>query len=135
MHVSPRFVSALKFTDKGGYPYLLAAPLRYHSDLFHGAILVPKGFRTDLATIPWCIQPLFGFMKVGRYDRAAVIHDYLYATQWLPRSFCDRILREAMQTDRVPFLTCWAIWAGVRLGGWLAWHADGRYVAHFRRLH
>lgn len=113
---------------------MLLAPLLYRSGIFPGQICVPTHFKTDLASIPWLVQPIFGFLRVGRYDRAAVVHDWLYATQWLPRALCDRILREAMQTDGVGFWTRWAIWAGVRVGGSFAWRKDSRQVRFFRRL-
>jgi hypothetical protein len=128
------FLTTLKFEDDGGYPFTLLATLEYYSSLLGTVIRVPAGFQTDLASIPWFAQPLVGFMRVGRFDRAAVIHDWLYATQWLPRGLCDRILRKAMEADRVSWLVRWQIWAGVRVGGWWAWYNDGKHVQHFRNL-
>lgn len=40
-----------------------------------GAITVPEGFRTDLASVPRLLHPLFP--PDGEYAEAAVIHDYL----------------------------------------------------------
>ena len=125
------FASALRFTDAGGYPFLLSTPLGYRSDLL-GYIHVPKGFQTDLASIPWCVQPLFHFLRVGRYDRAAVIHDWLYATQRHPRHICDQVLLEAMLADGVSALVAYQIWAGVRIGGWVAWRLDHKHIQRFR---
>ncbi|GLQ20512.1 DUF1353 domain-containing protein [Algimonas porphyrae] len=42
------------------------------------AILVPKNFKTDLATIPRLIDDWFGLNPSGRLAKAAVLHDYLY---------------------------------------------------------
>lgn len=127
-------MSALTLKDRGGYPFTLTTALRYHCRLLNSAITIPKGFRTDLATIPWFAQPLVGFMRIGRFDRAAVVHDWLYAVQWLPRHVCDAVLYEAMRADHVSWMVAGQIWVGVRIGGWWAWYHDGKHVKHFRNL-
>lgn len=126
-----RFLRVLRFKDTGGYPYTLISPLLYRSARL-GLVHIPTGFKTDLASIPWFVQPLFGFARVGRFDRAAVVHDYLYATQWLPRSRCDAVLLEAMLADQVSPFVAYQIWLGVRVGGWWAWRNDHKFVGHFR---
>ncbi len=54
-------------------------------------ITVPKGFKTDLASVP-----RFGWIFVAPFDiaRAGVVHDYLY--------YCIRQYRAAMQKDGTP---------------------------------
>jgi len=82
-------------------------------------IEVPVGFITDLASVPrvfWSILPPF-----GRYDGAAIVHDYLYSIQIFTRSRSDAILLEAMKSEGVGWLTRWTIYLGVRVGGWVAW--------------
>ena len=56
-------------------PYELLRPLRYYSKILGEVIEAPQGYRTDFASVPrmfWRLIPPF-----GRYQRAAVIHDYL----------------------------------------------------------
>lgn len=142
MDVSPRWIlttpnsppshfqSALDFEDRGGYPFKLTRPLVYYSANLRRLLRVRAGFLTDLASIPWLVQPLLP--RVGRWDRAAVIHDALYATQRYSRYRCDAILREAMTADGVGWTARWAIWLGVRVGGWWAWHCDGRKLTATR---
>lgn len=105
---------------------MLTAPLRYQSARLGYTIIVPPGFSTDLASIPWLVQPLLP--RVGRWDRAAVVHDRLYdgsmRTHWRPRSLCDAVFREAMAVDGVTWLPRYLIWAGVRLFGFYAWYKD-----------
>jgi hypothetical protein len=82
-------------------------------------IIVPCGFVTDLASVPrvfWNILPPF-----GKYDGAAIIHDFIYSKQIYTRSQCDDILLEAMKSEGVNWLTRYTIYWGVRAGGWLAW--------------
>lgn len=122
------FHSKLRFEDDGGFPLTLIEPLVYVSALLGGTIVVPAGFKTDLASIPrplWAILP-----PIGKYDAAAVIHDALY--QWgslepqraghvVDRAQADAVLREAMTACRVRRTQRWAIYAGVRLGGAFTW--------------
>lgn len=95
-------------------------------------VVVPEGFITDFASIPrglWNLLP-----PTGIYGKAAVIHDFLYqerTVNWLKdgyilgrnvdRGEADRILRDAMEVLGVGRFTRWAVYAGVRAGGWAAW--------------
>lgn len=48
-------------------------------------IVVPVGFETDFASIPWGVRNTFP--PLGRHARAAIIHDFLYRVQGdLPRT-------------------------------------------------
>ncbi|MFG1422518.1 DUF1353 domain-containing protein [Roseixanthobacter liquoris] len=101
-------------------------------------ITVPKGFVTDLASIPrwaWIILP-----PDGPWVKAAIIHDFLYATEgtgpWkghasgnsraapYTRAEADGILREAMENRGVDPVRRAIIWAAVRVGGAGGWKAD-----------
>jgi hypothetical protein len=62
-------------------------------------IVVPKGFITDFASIPfifWSILP-----PDGEYTQAAVLHDYCCSHGWL-KSTADFIFYEAMGVLGVP---------------------------------
>lgn len=115
----PHFATRLLLDDSGGFPMALAAPLVYVSDLL-GTLVVPAGFGTDLASIPqvlWSVLP-----KVGKWDLAAVVHDYLYQTGGCTRTQADAVLREAMIVSGVAGRRRFEIYWGVRLGGWVAWN-------------
>lgn len=99
-------------------------------------VVVPIGFVTDFASIPrilWNLLPPTG----GTYGKAAVIHDYMYRfpthapgkPAWT-RTDCDLTLRHGMDALGVNRLTRWAIYTGVRLGGWVPW---GKYRAEEQR--
>lgn len=120
--------SDLHFTDHGGFPFTLTRKLvfashvlaRQFSNIIGRLITVPAGFKTDLASIPkilWNILP-----PVGRYDAAAVVHDYLYQHNGVTRAEADAVLREAMEVLGVRWSQRWAIYAGVRVGGWKTWN-------------
>lgn len=105
-------------------------------------IVVPAGFVTDYASIPralgWLIPPR------GKYNRPAIVHDWLY--QHAPvdsvrmgaadeqsqanraesdfrctQSRADAIMREACENVDNRLTQRWAIYLGLRAGGWVAW--------------
>ena len=121
------FLTPLRFEDDGGLPFTLTEPLRYQSDVLGDEVCVPVGFRTDLASIPrglWNVLP-----KVGKWDKAAVVHDALYFYGRIPiqgravtKAEADAVLREAMTLDGVGWWARFVIYSGVRLGGFVAWN-------------
>ena len=79
-------------------------------------ITVPAGFICNGASVPAVFT--FVLPKAGaRYDRAACLHDFLYATRMFDRKKCDEIFYEAMKFDKVAKWKAWAIFAGVRVFG------------------
>ena len=100
------------------------------SDLYYPlgdgrAVLVRKGFETDLASIPqalWNIYPPFD----PEYRAAAILHDGLYASELLPRNECDWLLLEAMQAQGNSWWTRNVFYSTVRCFGGFVWdkHTD-----------
>ncbi len=118
---TPMFYSKLVFEDDYGFPFTLIQSLTYVSAVFGGTIVVPQGFQTDLASIPQILENILP--RVGRYDKAAVVHDFLYQTAYknVSRWEADYILNEAMRVCGVEHWKRWAIYYGVRMGGWCVW--------------
>jgi hypothetical protein len=121
----------------------LHSPLAYTPSDAADVITAPAGFVTDLASMPrwaWMLLP-----PDGPWVKAAVIHDFLYATagtgawkshgpsisraQPYTRAEADWILRDAMQNRGVDALRRSIIWAAVRAGGAPGWGLDGRRPA------
>jgi hypothetical protein len=86
-------------------------------------IIVPEGFVTDFASVPW------GFWNLepplGEAGRAAVVHDYLYETKGLDgrysRAESDGVFRDALGELGVALWKRNLLWAAVRLGGRSGW--------------
>lgn len=59
----------------------LMEPLEYHIGTENSAevIVVPSGFETDFASIPFGMRNLFP--PLGLHARAAIVHDFLYMTK------------------------------------------------------
>jgi len=97
--------------------FMLTKSFWYDSRI--GWIEVPRGFRTDGASIPrifWNILSPF-----GQYFPAALVHDFLYskASGWhIDRALADQIFLDAMEDIGVSWLTRHTIHRAVRLGGW-----------------
>ena len=103
--------------------YYLTNKLEWHPDNdVSTAITVPKGFVTDLASVPrvfWSFLP-----PAARYSYPAIIHDFLYWFQPYERSTADHILKEAMEEMRVPSTQIFAIYNAVSLAGGVAWASN-----------
>jgi uncharacterized protein DUF1353 len=121
------FLTELDLRDNlDGRRMQLLTPLRYQCDLLDRVIEVPAGFTTDFCSVPrilWNILP-----PHGRYSWGAVVHDYLYQTGGVTRAQADGVLFEAMtrKVTPVPWYQRYAIYYGLRLGGWKVWNGYRR---------
>lgn len=116
----PRFVSRLILDDTGGLPFTLDAPLVYASDVLGTTITVPARFVTDLASIPRAMWRVFP--PVGKYDAAAVLHDWLYRAGGVTRAQADAVFDEAMGVLNVGQVARWLMYRAVRAGGEEKWN-------------
>lgn len=103
------------------------APLVWDDPIF-GRIIVPAGFRTDLASYPAVLRGLPCFNVNGRSRRPAAVHDFLYAAQRkdgrASRLRADQFLRASLMAEGGGAICAWATYQGVHLfGGW-AWGGD-----------
>lgn len=120
-----RFISGLDIynSDVCENLWILGSPLVYESDLLKATVTVPKGFVTDLASVPR--MPFLYFYWGGRAHREAVIHDYLYRTDSVPLATfrqANGVLLEAMASRGKSFSLRWTMWAGVWIGGYFQYH-------------
>lgn len=115
--VPPRFLTPLRAEKVQVGLWRLVEPLVFE---YEGSrVTVPAGFLTDFASVP---RVPFVYLLVGdTAHEAAVIHDYLYREDGVPRSVADRILRLAMEATGEPAWRRWAMWAAVRVFGGPAW--------------
>lgn len=101
--------------DMDSGQWILTAALIYQSDVAKCTIIVPRGFQSDLASVPRL--PVIYTLTGGVATAAAVVHDYLYSSQMVSRKTADAVLREASEVIGVNWFQRWLMWAGVRLGG------------------
>lgn len=83
----------------------LTAPIEYRVGSADSGqiIVVPAGFKTDFASIPWGFRNLFP--PLGKYSRAAVVHDFLYRVRGdAPEASVELYLREELTREQADAL-------------------------------
>jgi hypothetical protein len=113
-----RFLTPLR-AEKNGGKWTVLQPLIYDSDVAVKVFVVPEGFETDFASVPRI--PLAFLLTGDSAHEAAVVHDYLYQEKSVSREMADAVFEEAAKVSGEPGWKSWLMWAGVRLGGWVAW--------------
>lgn len=78
-------------------------------------ITIPKGFITDFASTPRILYPIIP--PIGIYNKACIIHDYLYQEKIFSRKICDSCFLQAMKVLGVPKWKRNLMFATVRLFG------------------
>lgn len=102
--------------------WVMAEPIPNRIGVSTEIITVPRGFVTDLASIPrffWSAFP-----RTGKYLSAAILHDYLYWDQRCTRAEADRIFAIEMLSFGVEASSRNLIFAAVDQFGGGAWNAN-----------
>jgi len=120
-----RFITPLKvehLDTKSKFRYKLDAELIYtrsvKGEFF--SYTVPKGFISDLTSSPrifWSIIP-----PSGTYNKASLLHDYVYSTKLLPRDQADKLFLEATTSLNVNVFIRKSMYYALRLFGWKAYN-------------
>lgn len=95
-------------------------PFNFYSRRYKKNYVVPKGWKTDLASVPRL--PLVYLWYGGRGNAAGVLHDHLYKEgmqlkQIKSRMEADKVFLEAMLSTEVDKKTAEAMYNAVRLHG------------------
>ncbi|WP_080206390.1 DUF1353 domain-containing protein [Salmonella enterica] len=111
-----RFTTPAILEMLGHYNWRVYEPFAFYlSDDESDVIDVPAGFITDLATIPrifWILLP-----PDGKYAKAAIIHDYMYATALRTKREADLIFLDGMTVLGVPRWKRTIMYYAVRIFG------------------
>ena len=86
----------VQVSDESG-AFVLVSDLIYHSDMLGRDIVIPAGFITDFASIPWILHSIV--QVNGKHRRAAVVHDYLCFhrdSEGITQREADYVFQEAM---------------------------------------
>lgn len=109
---------------------IVAGDYLYHDPVTLGVYLVPVGYITDFASIPWpasLLLPPFGLWTEG-----SVVHDFLYAVgEKGGRDIADRILYTAIREQGVGRITAVAIHIAVKLFGGRAYGREAEWSDRF----
>jgi hypothetical protein len=114
-----RFLTKLRATKISQEWWEIEKALAYESDVAGCILVVPARFMTDFSSVPrW---PLTYLLTGNTAHEAAVIHDYLYVLGEYSRAQSDEIFREAAIVVGEPLWRANLMYAGIRIGGWVAW--------------
>ena len=114
------------------YPFELTADFVYcwsgHDDWKPWDIVVPRGYLTDLLSVPRILWPILPPHGAGAWG--ALPHDLLYGTQFSfpgqssedARAMADRILLDAARDSGASTFRARTLCSGVRVGGLPAWN-------------
>ncbi len=117
-----RPVSVKFFTDHRHA--VLMEDLVYPVGISGMRVVVPAGFVTDYASVPPELMPTLG--RNQSFQDAAVVHDFLYWTQPVSRSFADQIFEKAMIESGVRTWPRSPMSIIVRMRGESAWITNQR---------
>ena len=105
--------------------WALTTPLVWDDGHFH--IEIPKGFITDLASIPHVVDWIPFLDRTGASRRAGALHDGLYALgREKGKDFCDLLLNLALEAEGLKEWQARAYWYAVHYFGKSSWDADAR---------
>jgi hypothetical protein len=113
---------------KGRQLFSLEYELQYESDLLGGTLVIPKGYVTDLASVPRL--PLTWLLAGGTGAEPSLPHDFLYFTREfdgkpITRSKADSVFLEALRVSEDIYAPAWLMYLAVRVGGGGAWRDEG----------
>ena len=120
--MSARFLTPLVLAKPPGAEFwTVDEPFVFDSPALGVTITVPRGFLTDLASVPRL--PVIYLLTGATGDEPAVIHDFLYTTKPCTRAQADAVFYEAAIACGMPRWRAWLMWAGIRAGGASHWSA------------
>jgi len=116
--------------DDGKSWVVVCDDFQYVSEDGSVTLKVPQWMVTDFASTPTLLWSVMGGAW-GKHGNAAVIHDFGYWDQSLPRKVYDDLFLEGMRVLGVSRVRSRLMWAAVRSFGYFAWRANaGRNERH-----
>lgn len=110
-----KFLTQVCIVPFKGYDYKTCHTMRVSIDEIK--YIIPQGFKTDLASIPRLLWPIFAPQYSG-FVAPAILHDYLYhCPNHISRQFADEVFYSALITQNVSPFTASKFYLGVRLFG------------------
>lgn len=85
---------------------------RLTKDVNVSGYIIKEGYVTDFASVPsifWSILP-----PLGRHNKAALLHDWLYDNQIGTRNEADNLFLKQMKLDNVPSIQRNIMYYGVK---------------------
>lgn len=103
--------------------WVVNSPLVWQDPVF-GRLIVPAGFRTDLASIPRAVRNLPFLDPDGISRLPAAAHDWLYAWRGWGKARADDFLRDALLAEGASVIVAATFYYGVSWFGGHSWDSD-----------
>jgi hypothetical protein len=103
--------------------WIVAQPLVWEDETF-GRLVVPQGFRTDLASIPRALRNLPFLDPNGVSRKPAAAHDWLYAWRGWGKKRADMFLYAALLAEGASKRVAKIFELGVEWFGQSSWDGD-----------
>jgi hypothetical protein len=97
--------------------FALDHPYHYESNDKELVVDVPKDFETDFASVPFLFWIFFP--PIYKWQKAAIVHDYLYRTGKKNRKIADSVF---LKEIKLAPIRMFIIWLNIRFFGWLFYH-------------
>jgi len=125
------FTTPLNLTALTPDLWAVASPLVWEDEA--GRIVVPKGFVTDLASIPHVIDWIPILDRTGLSRRPAALHDWCYAgRRQQGKDAADNLLRKALMAEGMSAAGASVYYYGVHWFGGPSWASDARKSSNGR---
>jgi len=113
-------IAQVNFAD--GIYWMMKESMTYEPSHTQLNVVMPAGFVHDFASVPGVATSFVP--KHGAYNRAAILHDFLYWAQPCSRLQSDNLFLIAMIEAGVSPARRWVIYRGVRAGGLSPWETN-----------
>jgi hypothetical protein len=130
MSESRQAAGALHLSRFADPTYFLLKPITWKPNPgqeSYAPVTVPVGFVTDFTSIPRVFWS--ALRPDGLYTYPAIVHDYLYWEQTVPREAADLIFKFGMEDFRIATPTIAAVYNAVKTFGGLAWQSNAKLKA------
>ena len=97
--------------------------------IFWQDFLIPKGFKSDCASVPIIARIFFSPFDL-RWIFWAIMHDYFYRTQFIPKSIADYMFFEWLKTNN-KFIVSYLFYQSVNLFWFVAWNRNSKNTERY----
>lgn len=119
----PKHKTVIGFNpNRGPKKFVTIVPVSYSNPLVK--LEIPRGFQTDLASVPRFLWSIPGFSPMDVNARAALVHDVIYQQQQVDREIADALFLSIMRADGVSLPVRTLMYLAVRAFGGSAWAAN-----------
>lgn len=125
MFITGLFLEAMSVEDE----WVIQSPLVWKDAKF-GTLICPRGFLTDLASIPMVFRNIPFLDTSGLSRRPAAMHDWLYAWRGIGKDAADDFLKQALIAEGASPAVAEVFYLGVHEFGQSSWDSDAGQLAH-----